>query len=229
MGWLRRNVFANLGLKLLAVTIAVLLWWAVGHDPVAEVAISVPIEFTSVPPGLEISSERLPMAEVRVSGPVRIVRDVDASRVHPVVDLTGVRAGEHTVNLTGGDERPSGLTGRVRVPRDVRFLQVIPAQFRLHLDHTMTKEVEVKPRVIGTFAQGYRVASVRTWPTRVSITGPQNRVNAIESVVTDPVDASGVVGAATFTTETFVGDPLVRLTNPGPVRVTVETEKTPGK
>lgn len=227
MGWLRRKVFANLGLKLLALVTSVLLWWAVGHDPIAEIAITVPIEFTNVPSGLEISSERLPMAEVRVSGPVRIVRDLDASRIHPVVDLVGTGAGEHTVNLTGGEKRASGLTGRIRVPRDLQFVQVIPAQFRMHLDHTISKDVEVKPRVIGTFAEGYRVAAVRTSPARVTITGPQNRINAIESVITDPVDASGVVGSATFTTETFVGDPLVRLASPAPVRVTVETEKSP--
>jgi hypothetical protein len=47
----------------------------------------------------------------------------------------------------------------------------------------------------------------------------------VETAITDPVDASGVVGTATFSTHAYVSDPLVRLVDPGPIRVTVTTEK----
>ena len=36
-------------------------------------------------------------------------------------------------------------------------------------------------------------------------------MNAVENAVTDPVDATGVVGKATFTTDAYVTDPLVRV------------------
>ena len=44
--------------------------------------------------------------------------------------------------------------------------------------------------------------------------------------MTDPVDATGVVGSATFTTHAYVADPLVRVQTPAPIQVTVDTEKT---
>jgi hypothetical protein len=57
------------------------------------------------------------------------------------------------------------------------------------------------------------------------IVGPEKRVDAIENALTDPVDATGVVGKATFTTHAYVNDPLVRVQKPGPIHVTVTTGK----
>jgi hypothetical protein len=44
--------------------------------------------------------------------------------------------------------------------------------------------------------------------------------------MTDPVDATGVIGSATFTTTVYTTDPLVKISNPQPVRVTVVTQKS---
>ena len=50
----RRHIWRNLGLKVVSVVLATALWLAVAHDPVAEIAIQVPIEFRNVPENLEI-------------------------------------------------------------------------------------------------------------------------------------------------------------------------------
>jgi YbbR domain-containing protein len=60
----------------------------------------------------------------------------------------------------------------------------------------------------------------------VTIVGPEKRVNGIDSAITDPVDASGVVDQATFTTHVYVPDPLVRIVKAEPVRVTVTAVKS---
>jgi len=54
--FVHRYVLHNIGLKLLSLTLAVGLWLAVTRDPVAEVAVEVPIEFHHFPENLEISS-----------------------------------------------------------------------------------------------------------------------------------------------------------------------------
>src|SRR5438309_2139703 len=61
----RRYVLHNLGLKLLSLVLAVGLWVAVARDPIAEVAVSVPIEFHRIPDNLEILSESIPQALIR--------------------------------------------------------------------------------------------------------------------------------------------------------------------
>ncbi|MGZ4812074.1 MAG: CdaR family protein, partial [Terriglobales bacterium] len=72
---------------------------------------------------------------------------------------------------------------------------------------------------------GYRIEKVVPVPQSVTIVGPAGHVEAVETAITDPVDASGVVGVATFVTHAYVSDPLVRLADPSPIRVTVTTEK----
>ncbi len=87
----------------------------------------------------------------------------------------------------------------------------------------------VQPRVIGTLLSGYGITDVTTDPATITIVGPERRVQAIQTAMTDPVDATGVVGKATFTTHAYVADPLVRVQTPGPIHVTVNTEKTSGR
>lgn len=214
MDFLRRYVFHNLGLKLLSLLIAVLLWMAVAREPMAEVAITVPIEFHNAPDNLEISSESIPQVQVRERGPSGVVHDLGPAEVHAVIDLRSATPGEHTYDLT---------PNRIRAPRDVQTLQVIPSQFRISFDKHASKTVKVLPRVIGTTAPGFSLEDVTVEPSTVTIAGPEKRVDAINSVITDPVDASGVMGSATFSTHVYVSDPLVRLTSPSTVRVTVDT------
>ena len=217
MDFLRKHVFHNFALKVLSLAVAVLLWMAVTRDPVAEVALNVPIEFHNAPEQLEISSETIPQVQVRVRGPVRAVRDISASEVHAVIDLANVQPGERTYDLA---------PGRIHVPDGVQVVQAVPAQIRISFDRRESRQVEVKPRVIGTFATGYRIEKVTALPQSVTIVGPATHVRGVETAITDPVDASGVVGTATFVTHAYVSDPLVRLTNPSPIRVTVTTEKS---
>ena len=216
MNFLREHVFHNFGLKVVSVIAAVLLWFAVAREPVAEVAIRVPVEFHNSPEQLEINTESIPEVQVRVRGPVRDVRELSPSEVHAVIDLAQARAGERTYDLS---------PQRIHVPEGIEVVQAVPSQMRLSLDERATRKVDIKPRVIGTFAAGYRIEKVAVDPTTVTITGPSQHVKDVEAAVTDPVDATGVVGSASFVTHAYVSDPLVRLSHPVPVHVTVTTTK----
>lgn len=215
--FLRRYVLNNIGLKFLSLLIAVLLWLAFARNPITEVAINVPIELQHVPDQLEISSERIPQVQIRLRGPERLVHQMNEGEVHATLDLAGARPGERTYDLT---------SRQITVPSGVEVVQVVPSQFRVSFDRRGTKLVDIRPRVIGTFASGFRIAEVSANPSQVTIVGPAKRVEEIENAITDPVDATGVVGRATFMTNVYVADPLVRIARPGPIHVTVTTEKT---
>ena len=216
MDFLRKYVLHNLGLKIVSLIAAVLLWFAVTREPVAEVAITVPVEFHNSPEHLEISTESIPAVQVRVRGPVRELRELSPSEVHAVIDLEQTKPGERTYDLN---------PKRIHVPDGIEVVQAVPSQMRLTFDASMTKQIEVKPRVIGTFASGFRIDQVTAMPNKITIIGPASHVQGVEAAVTDPVDATGVVGSATFTTHAYVSDPLVRLADPNPIHVTVTTQK----
>jgi len=149
-------------------------------------------------------------------GPERLVRGLRPADIHVEIDLAGTKPGERTFDLTAQ---------QVREPRDLEVVQIVPSQFHIAFDTRVTREVEVRPRVIGNFAPGLRIASAVADPRMIAITGPRRRVEAVDSAITDPVDATGTVERASFTTHAYVSDPLVQLVRPAPVRVTVIMEK----
>ncbi len=216
--FLRRRVLHNFGIKLLSLVLAVGLWLAVTRDPVAEVAVEVPIEFRNIPENLEINTESVPRAEILVRGPQRIVRRLQPADIYAEIELSGMKPGERTFDLT---------SQQIHHPRELEVVQLIPSQFHLTFDTRLTRQVPVRPRVFGTFTAGYQIGHIEAQPATITISGPRKRVEAVEAAITDPVDASGTVDHATFVRHAYVSDPLVQVMDPNPVRVTVIMEKAP--
>jgi YbbR domain-containing protein len=145
-----------------------------------------------------------------------VLQRLNPSEVHAVIDLQQAAPGERTFDLSRKD---------IHVPRNVNVVQIMPAQFHINFDRSIARTVPVQPRVIGTLLSGYGITAVTAAPSTITIVGPERRVQAIQKAMTDPVDATGVVGEATFTTHAYVSDPLVRVRTPEPIHVTVSTGK----
>jgi len=167
-------------------------------------------------PPLEISSESVPEALIRVRGPERVIRQLRSNDVQAVLDLAGSKAEARTFDLTAQ---------QVDHPRDVSVVQVVPSQLRLSFDTRLSREVEVHPRVTGNFASGDQIVRIDADPPRITISGPRHHVEKIDAAITDPIDASGTLGSAVFTTNAYVADPLVQVAQGTSIRVTVVVEK----
>lgn len=218
--FLQRAFVHNAGTKIVSLLLAIGLWLAVARDPIAEVEMTVPIEFQNIPNTLEIDSANSTEVQLRIRGPEREIHQLQPADVHAEINLATVHAGERTFDLS---------SRQIRVPQDLEVVQIIPGQFHLSFDERETRTVEVRPRVTGTFASGMRVAQATADPATVTITGPRRRVEAVDAALTDPVDASGVLTRATFLTHAYVTDPLIQVAHPSSVRVTVIMEGLEGE
>jgi YbbR domain-containing protein len=216
--FVRRHVFHNLGLKIVSLLIAIALWLAVSNEPPSEAAVNVAIVFRNMPEDLEISSENIPSAQVRVRGPERLVRQLQPSDVHAEIDLTGMKPGERTFDLTAN---------QIGLPDKLRAVQLVPSQIHLSFDKKTTKMIPIRPRIIGSFASGYSIAQVKSEPETIEIVGPKKSVDGVESAITDPIDVSGLIDRTTFSRHAYVSDPLIQVVDPHPVRVTVIMERAP--
>lgn len=217
IGLLRKYVFHNFLLKIVALAVATAMWAAVARDPVAEVALTVPIEFQHVPENIEMSSETIPQAQIRVRGPGRLVRNLTPAQLQATLDLAEARPGERTYELKGS---------QVRVPRGIQVTQVVPAQLHLTFDRRSRREVPIRARVVGAYGQGIHSEFAVTPPT-AWIVGPERRTALIHEVLTDAVDAAGLEGKADFPgVHLFVTDPLVHVASPATAEVRVQMERT---
>ncbi len=217
IGFFQRHVLHNFGLKVLSLVLATGLWFAISPDEQpAEVAVRAPIVFERLPLDVEISSETIPEAQIRVRGPERVIRQLRSNDVHAELELADAKPGERTFDLT---------SQQISHPRDLTVVQVVPSQVHIAFDTRLTREVEIHPRVTGNFLTGEQITKVDVDPPRITITGPRHHVEIVDSATTDPVDATGTTGRATFTTNVYVADPLVQVVQPTSIHVTVFVEK----
>ena len=215
MRLLRRYVFHDIGLKVFSLVIAACLWAVVTQDQTAEISITVPIELQHVPANLEIGSRMAPKAELWLSGPSHVLDRLTQNSVKVSVDLSNAQPGDRTYTV-----RP------LAAPDGVHVRQIEPAQVQIPLDVRQTRVVDVRPRVVGRLASGFAIRNVVAAPSQVTIVGPAKRVDAVDSAITDPVDATGLLSDRSFSTNAYVSDPLVQVVSPEPVRVTVFVSKS---
>ena len=217
IGFFRRYVIHNFGLKFLSLLLATGMWFMISRDEQpSEVAVRAPIVFQNVPSQLEISSESIPETQIRVRGPERSIRQLKINEVQAEVDLAGTKTGERTFDLTAH---------QVRHPRDLEVVQIVPSQLHLSFDMRLTRQVEVHPRVTGVFATGEQIVKVDADPSRITITGPRHHVELVDAATTDPIDATGTLGTTVFTTNVYVPDPLIQVEQTTSIRVTVVVER----
>lgn len=213
---MQRVFLRNLWLKVAGIALALLLWAGISREPVIALAVSVPVEYLNTPEHLVLTSEAAQKVEVQLRGPESAAHEA-ARNLHPVIDLSDAKPGERTYML-----RPEEIT----VPYGVEVVRVLPTQFKLAFERSAEREVPVRARVTGTFATGIRIGEVKSEPEMVKIIGPEHRVKQVESAMTDPLDATGVVDRLTFTTEAHVSDPLVQVAPNQPVKVTVMMQRS---
>jgi hypothetical protein len=122
MNRLRRFSTENIGLKLLSLGFAVLLWVLVGGDVQSEIVVPVTVEFRNVPPGMDFEAEPT-RVEVRVRGFRREVRRTSSADFSVPVDLSSMEhVGIRTVSLE---------PGQVEAPVSMQVVAVTPSQITI--------------------------------------------------------------------------------------------------
>ena len=124
MGFLRKYILADAGLKLLAVAISFLLWSTYTAEPYAEVGFQVPLEFTTMPPQLEISGDIPTVAHIRVRGRSALLRRMVPADLNLRLDMKDGKEGTTTLHLT---------PEMVGAPFGTSVVQVAPTEIHVTL------------------------------------------------------------------------------------------------
>jgi hypothetical protein len=113
----------------------------------------------------------------------------------------------------------------VYIPLGVELIRAVPSQVRIQFERLLARKVPVAVRIAKPPPADYEVVNQMIEPSEVRIAGPESDVREVQSVETDPIDLSAVVGRADFNVEVFVPDPQVRLDPPQRVRIRIDVRK----
>jgi len=207
---LRRIASRNLGLKAVALALAVAAWWFVAGESKVLVSFTIPLEMRNVPKGLTMTNKPEREVEVRLSGPSSLLSGMRPSEISAGVDLTAGRAGRQYFTM---DDRS------VKVPPGIMVQRIYPSSIEVVLDRTERRMVEVRVRIGGGVAVRRRVTKVEIDPPSVEVEALSEEfarmpVVYTEEIVPDRTDDEFSTIARVETREAhakIVGNPNVRV------------------
>lgn len=202
----------HVGLKLLSIVVATLLWLVVTGDPVVERTMRVGLELQRAPDGLELVGAVPDTVAVRVRGPASRLSGLAPADVSAVVDLDGVRAGRRLFPLT---------PAQVTVPFGVDVMQVTPPALPLAFEATASAVVPVRPRVEGTPVPGHSVTNVSVTPSQVRVEGPESVVRGLTEVFTEVVSVERATSLVREAVTIDTSEAALRLTGGATAVVTI--------
>jgi YbbR domain-containing protein len=210
--------FRHLGLKVLAIALATLLWLTVAGEHIVERSMRVPLEFRNIPLELEITGDPPGFVDVRLRGSSALLGRLDQGEVVAVVDLAGGRPGSRLFHVR---------TDQVTAPFGVEVAQVVPSTVSLELERSATRVVPVVPAIQGVPGPGFVVGRRTAEPATVKVIGPESHIRELSEATTEPVDIGGSRERVRDVVTVGVSDAAVRLESPTSATVMVEILPAP--
>src|SRR5512139_498086 len=209
-GSVRRFASHNLGLKVLALFLAVACWLFVAGESKVLVGFSVPLEIRDIPKGMIVTNKVGRQVELRLAGPSSMLSGLKPTDIAAVIDLSGARAGRQIILL---DDRA------VKVPPGITVQRIFPSSVEVVLEKTERRLVPVIPRVGGAQTIRRKVERVEVVPPAVEIEGIPEEFSRMTAVYTEEVvpDRDTEVFSALARVDLrepharIVGDPNVRV------------------
>jgi YbbR domain-containing protein len=212
--------FRHLGLKVLSVGLALMLWMVVSGEETVERGLRVPLEFQQFPAGLELQEEMPSTVDVRVRGGSGTLSRLSPADVVAVLDLHGAKPGRRLFHLTAD---------QVRAPFGVEVTQLNPPSIALTFEATGMRQVPVSPAVEGKPAPGFIVGKVTSDPEMVDVIGPETAVGRVTEAITEPVSVADAKQAVSESVTVGFVEPSVRLKTPRAATVTVAILPAPAE
>lgn len=111
---MKRWLFDNLGLKLLALLITFVLWAFVGSQEILERKMTLRLELADIPAGVTVDSKLKTNLQVTLTGRKESVLEVDPEQVKAVVSLKAYQPGlREMVVRPKVQPLPNGVTANV--------------------------------------------------------------------------------------------------------------------
>jgi YbbR domain-containing protein len=169
--------------KLLAIVLAVIMWYFVVGEERAEVGLTVPLELINIPQNLIVVNNVVHGIEIRVNGPRSLVRALSTENLSKSLDLSSTREGAVSFSISSEG---------IPLPRGGKITRINPTQVTVVLKKLIIKKITVQPRMTGKPATGYEVELIQINPEKVEVAGPEDVVEKLESLYTKPFDIQGL-------------------------------------
>ncbi|GAK49329.1 hypothetical protein U14_00551 [Candidatus Moduliflexus flocculans] len=195
------KIFENITLKLVALGLAIIIWFMVVGEQKSEVRVTVPVELRNLPTDLEIVKS-ISQVEVTLRGFSSFVKRLTPADIEVYVDLSNVVRGINSFVLSADE---------IRVPVGATVTQVSPSQLDVFLDATTTRSVPVETLTRGKPVDGYVVSDISVKPNAVLVTGAESSLKNLAKIDTEPINLDNLTESISRKVKVKFSDATLRL------------------
>ncbi|MCK4427125.1 MAG: hypothetical protein KAW16_01430 [candidate division Zixibacteria bacterium] len=181
-------IFENLGFKIVAVVMALLLWFHVATEKVYEYTKSFPVKISNIPEELILSQEVPEEVQVKIQGKGKeLLKLLLMEQKNLQIDIGDFRVGENNYSFKPEEiPIPQGL--------DLRVKEILsPQSMKIKLDRLIEKKVPIRSQITILPEEGYLlIGEVSLDSHEVVISGPRRLVRKIKSIQTEKKGLEGV-------------------------------------
>ena len=184
--WLRRIFVDDLRLKLVAIGITLVLWFAVTGQkrPASKRLPGVQLSYVHSE-SLAISNDPPTRVDITVSGSKDEIDQLNPANLLATLVLGDNGTGNRVLRLTRDDVTIDQL------PPSVRIDSFQPGTVLVRLEPKIERQVDVTPKLEGKIADGFEVRNASAVPAKVRLRGPASILNELKNVSTESVVIDG--------------------------------------
>lgn len=205
----------NWELKVLAVILAVVVWFFVVNANRSRFGVPAPVEYVGLEPGMVLLGAPREALDVQVEAARWAAARLTPADVRVRVDLSRAREGDNTLQLSAAD---------VQTPPGVNVLRLSPSTIRVTVAAAATRALRVVPQLRGSPPPGVQVSRVAVEPPTVQVKGPRATIEERAMVETAPVDVTDLHHNITRTVGLLLPDSVYPTTH-RTVQVTIEVRR----
>lgn len=212
-----RSWVANLGLKLVALFLALVVWFVVSaprRESISERTLPVPLSIVGMPPQLVITTPVPDTVNVRMRGRLSVIRSLSSQNLGVTIDMRNwAQPGDATISIR---------SQAIITPEGVEVVSVEPNKVGpLRLEQVRQRVVNIRPFLVGAPPKGYTVGDPTVAPDQALVSGPLSQIRNMTEVATERIIMTGRTALFVQNVGVVAESPLVRVVEPQTVEVTV--------
>ncbi len=213
---MRRFVRKNLGLKVLALVLSVLLWWFVAGESDVLVGFVVPLEIRNIPSGMALTNKVERQVEVRLAGPPTLIGALEQKEISAVIDLSDAKSGKENIPLSGRS---------IKIPAGFRVERVYPPTVDVVLEKLERKTIPVIPKIGGLGRIRAQIEKTEVDPPSLEVEALPNEFTRLKALTTEEIVPETSEGLFTAKARVNLPEGHARILGNPTVLVTIQFRK----
>ena len=195
-----RNIFVrNWGLKLFSFLLALVFWFSIIPEEKLsfEKSVTVPLELHNLPAGIVVIAKPPPTIDVTIKAPHRMIDMINPETVRARLELRTARVEQTEFPIN---------RNMISLPQGAEVKNISPSQVRMRLERSREVMLEVEENLVGQLQENLEIVRVDIIPNKVSVIGPESKVNEAYKVRTSPIDISSLTESIEIETDLILPD-----------------------